>query len=521
MKTKRYALYFGIGAALLATVLLAVFSGKGEPGAPSPAGGQSDGYFTEDDRNGDWDTSGATVITLMGTDGKVQGDGAHFADGNVYITSAGKYLVSGPLTDGSLIVDTADEGGVWLSLQGIDLHAEDDAALLVRQAEKVFLTLAGGTENRISSGETYADSAVSDGIDGAIYSRDSLTVNGSGALSVTAGFKHGIVCNDDLVVTGGTLDVTAPQDTVHANDSFRFTDADLSLSAGDDAVTVENDDRSDFIYLAGGALTVSSSYEGLEAATVTVAGGSVDITSTDDGINAEKLIEITGGDTRVVNDGGTDADGLDSNGDIRIAGGKLFVSVPGEGPNSALDYGEENGGTCRIDGGTVIACGGCQMQKEISKDSRQAFLLRRMTGEAGSPLILQTTGGTVLVSEVIPCSFTSVIISTPDMVLKTDYILIAGNQMLAFVADNTSEIGEPDKTPPELIGDPRKPSPHEGENEPPTQPSGDELPPMPDGNKHIQPGGSEGAQAGPGGEREERKGPPSPERTEEAVTEEP
>ncbi|GEM_PF-3090806 len=44
-----------------------------------------------------------------------------------------------------------------------------------------------------------------DGVDGALFSRDDLTINGSGALSVSSPAGHGIVCKDDLVLTGGSF----------------------------------------------------------------------------------------------------------------------------------------------------------------------------------------------------------------------------------------------------------------------------------------------------------------------------
>jgi hypothetical protein len=54
---------------------------------------------------------------------------------------------------------------------------------------------------------------------------------------VTARYRHGIDANDELVITGGTITITAPGDAIHVNDSFRFTDADLTDQRRDDAST--------------------------------------------------------------------------------------------------------------------------------------------------------------------------------------------------------------------------------------------------------------------------------------------
>lgn len=111
-------------------------------------------------------------------------------------------MISGELSDGNLVIEADRDDKIWLLLDGAAIHCEDDAAIRVEQAGKVFLTLADGTENSITSGAEYDGDVVSSGVDGAIYSRDDLTINGNGTLSVTAGYRHGIVCNDDLVITG-------------------------------------------------------------------------------------------------------------------------------------------------------------------------------------------------------------------------------------------------------------------------------------------------------------------------------
>ena len=99
-----------------------------------------------------------------------------------------------------------------------------------------------------SGGQYSAETAVS-GVDGTIYSRDDLTINGTGSLAVSAVYQHGIVCNDNLAITGGHLTINAVQDGIHAHDSVRIRDAALSITAGDDGITVSNDDETAFLYV--------------------------------------------------------------------------------------------------------------------------------------------------------------------------------------------------------------------------------------------------------------------------------
>lgn len=336
--------------------------------------------FTANDLKADWDITGATEITLSDDGSIVKGNGAYVYNGDVYIAFAGKYILSGKLTNGNVIINADGDDKIWLMLDGVSIHCEDDAAIRIEQADKVFITLADETENSLSAGSQYKTDVISAGVDGTIYSRDDLTINGNGSLYVTAEYQHGIVCNDDLVLTGGSVTVEAVQDGLHANDSVRIKDTDINISAGDDGIAVSNDDETAFLYIESGNINISSCYEGLEANDITIAGGAIDITPTDDGINANgsgigSVIRITGGDITITNANGRDADGLDSNKDIYISGGTLFISVVGDGSNSAIDYGTENGGVCEISGGTVIACGSSAMAEGFDSSSTQGFLM--------------------------------------------------------------------------------------------------------------------------------------------------
>ena len=390
---------------------------------------ESSQYFTSNDQNTDW--TAAATITLSGDTAAVSGPGAYANGGSVTISAAGYYDVTGTLTDGSLVVDAGKNAKVFIRLNGVSITCSDDAAIRVNQADKVFLTLADGTENTLTSGETYSAAALADKTDGAIFSHDDLTINGSGSLTVTAAYKHGIAANDSLRITGGTITVTAPSDTIHVNDSLHITGASLTLNAGDDAI---HSDTS--IAILGGSITVNSCYEGIEALEILIEDGDITVTSTDDGINAcgtetadgsLPSVTINGGTVTLLNHSGRDADGIDSNGNIDINGGLVYISLVGDGSNCALDYGSENGGVCRINGGTVVACGGSSMLETMSETSAQPSLLYAGTTQAaGTEITLQDADGETLLTYTAPNSFSAVLVSCPEMQTGSTYTLNLG-----------------------------------------------------------------------------------------------
>jgi len=111
-----------------------------------------------------------------------------------------------------------------------------------------------------------------------------------------------------------------------------------------------------------------------------------------------------------------------------VTGGRILVSLAGNGGNSALDIGSESGGTAAISGGTLIACGDSSMAEGFGSESTQASILYSLseTAAAGSTMTLLDSEGNTLISEVIPYSFSSAVISCPEMSVGETYTIRIG-----------------------------------------------------------------------------------------------
>ena len=308
-----------------------------------------DTWFTENDQDAGWDTSGATVITLEGEDASVSGRGAYAYDGSVYISNAGKYVLSGSLTDGSIVVDAADSSKVWILLDGVEISCLDDACIRVDQADKVFLTLAEGTENSLSSGVEYTEEALADGTGGVIFSHDDLTINGSGSLTVTAAYKHGIEANDDLVITGGTITIDAPGDGIHVNDSLRMMETTLTITAVDDGIDIDgagteetaaavdstsattaDPSQNGYLHIESGTYNITSEGDAIHTAgDITITGGTFTISSGDDGIHSEAAFDMVAGTVLIEEC----YEGIEAK-TINIAGGDVTVYPTDDGLNA-------------------------------------------------------------------------------------------------------------------------------------------------------------------------------------------
>lgn len=242
--------------------------------------------FTDRDWEVGYDETTAAAITLSGSTASCDSNAVTVDGGTVTITDEGTYILSGTLDDGMVIVDAEDTDKVQLVLSGANIHCEDCAALYVRQADKVFVTTAADSQNTLSGGDTFTQ-LDDNNIDGVIFSKADLTLNGLGTLTVDSPAGHGVVTKDDLAVTSGTYVVTAAGQGLSGKDSVRIADGTFTLTTDKDAIQSDNTEDTDkgFVYLAGGTFTITAEGDGLSASswmqvddatcTITTGGGSV------------------------------------------------------------------------------------------------------------------------------------------------------------------------------------------------------------------------------------------------------
>lgn len=424
----------------------------------------------------DYTTANATLVTLTDSSATAKGKytGYEIDGTDVSITAAGTYVFSGDCDNGSITVKKGVTG-VTIVLNGLTLTNDDSAAITLNKTAEASLIAAAGTTNTVADTEGSNDenAAVK------VKSGASLSISGTGTLTVDGNAKNGIKgaadavitvaevklninaandglsCDDELNITGGTLSITAGGDAVKASPDTGDTenpdttslgnvtisggtltlnaaedgiqaDGDLMISGGtfhvktngghtttltDDSASCKGFKAGKTLTVTGGTLTVDSaddalhagtdvtisggtltlatsddgvhadndlvigakgasststprinitaSYEGLEGTTVTVYSGDIDVVASDDGVNAASstlgersdkyAINIAGGDLYI--DAGSD--GLDSNNDINITGGKVEVYGADAMMDAAIDY----DGTFTLSGGTLFGAG--------------------------------------------------------------------------------------------------------------------------------------------------------------------
>ncbi len=316
--------------------------------------------FTDRDLSGSYDAITAD-ITLEGDSATVDGAGAAVNGTDITITDEGTYRISGTLNDGQILV--ASEGKVQLLLNGVDLTCLDSAPIYIQSAKKIFITMVEGTENSVTDGSTYTYAVEGDNEpDAAIFSKDSLTLNGSGTLRINGNYNEGITCKDDLVIAGCTLNVTAAGNGIKGKDYVAIAGGTISVTAGSDGIKSDNaaDAGMGFIYIENGTVTVDAQEDGIQAETeLIVKGGTLDIMSGGGTANAEAHVSNDFGGRGGWNDTGTETtDAVDTVSTKGMKAGTLLYLENGTVAINSADDGFHSNGNIFLGGGvTTIAAG--------------------------------------------------------------------------------------------------------------------------------------------------------------------
>lgn len=262
----------------------------------------SEELFSSRDMEVGYDESECVKISLKGTSGSCDSDTVNIADGTITITEEGTYILSGTMTEGMIIVDVEDSDKVQLVLDNANITCATSAAIYVKNADKVFITTAADSENTLTNGGKYE--AIDDNnIDGVIFSKADLTLNGQGTLNIKANAGHGIVSKDDLVLTSGTYQINAEKHGLQGKDCLSIADGTYTIECGEDGLHTSGNldivngtfqiksgddgmhaDAALTIY--NGKIDITESYEGIEGKTIDIIDGDISVVSSDDGLNA-------------------------------------------------------------------------------------------------------------------------------------------------------------------------------------------------------------------------------------------
>ena len=165
------------------------------------------------------------------------------------------YILKGRSDNGSVRIYSNKK--FMLTLDGVSLTNAQGAAINVQKSfekKRVFLNVLKGTENVLCDAEVYTDTVKGEDDKGCLFSEGKLILMGEGKLSVTGKYAHAIAADDRIHIHKGVqlYVLGAPKDGIHVKDELVQSGGYVQVYATKDAV--QCDSVSDGYILRGGRM---------------------------------------------------------------------------------------------------------------------------------------------------------------------------------------------------------------------------------------------------------------------------
>lgn len=295
--------------------------------------------FSENDLNPIY--SAENQIILKNDSIELKGKG-NVNNSEVMITEGGTYKITGTLDDGQIIVNSDEK--VWLILDNADISCSDSSPVYIEKSDKTFITLAPDSENTLSDGKEYSYTSPDENEpDSVIFSKDNLTVNGTGTLNINANFNEGITSKDDLTITGGTININSVGNGIKGKDCVAVSSAEINIESQADGIKSSNTDETGkgFIFIYGGTFNINSM---------------------EDAFQAEQEFIIDGGNINIISGEGSSSEYVKQHTDSMMMGGHGFkgfteteTDTETESETTISRKGIKAGADIYINGGNITA----------------------------------------------------------------------------------------------------------------------------------------------------------------------
>ena len=375
----------------------------------------------------------STVNTLTDStsiqDGEDTIAAALYAEDDLSINGKGTLVIQGNagngihskadlvIADGDIQVTAANDGikgrnSVLVLSGSITIHSEGDGLVSTRDDKegKGYVVIAGGSLSiTTGSGAGEVVQTASSRMRRGGWGMQTQT-----ASTVDTPSVKGIKAATTLTVCGGTLDINAEDDALHAV-NVTVSGGSLTIRTGDDGIHGDT-----AVSILGGVIDILQCNEGVEGENVAISGGVTSIVCADDGVNATtadssgswnreasdgSLMTISGGELYIT----AGSDGLDSNGNIVITGGVIGVYAATTMGEGTVDY----NGSSTMSGGTLILATNGNMGGNLI--SGTALMSVQASGQAGSEISLTDAAGNLLGSFTPGSSYSTVIVGSSSL----------------------------------------------------------------------------------------------------------
>ena len=377
---------------------------------------------------------------------------------NVNIKAGGIYILKGTLKGKRVKVVKGLGERIELVLDGFKYDGELDCPIYSPEKKnRVLIFLADGSENVINLNTNGKEGSVDE--EAAIFTKGELSFNGKGKLTINTESERCIESEKDLTFIEGHYLLNSKGDAIKVEDKLAMRDGNFNIISGDDAIKVKSKKNGHFhfenanlyivsndkgissdneVHILGGNINIDSRGEGISGKIVNMDAGVVKLKSGDDAINATDYdqnkkdnqkgvyVRVSGGELDI------DAamDGIDSNGDLYLDGGKIYIHGSTNENEKIIDY---NGSVLLNGGVTFIGTGPATNMQDFGETANQNYIVVYLSSPANTDSIVEVkdVNGNIVLSHETDKSYKAALITSPKLVTGNTYTVVVGGKELA------------------------------------------------------------------------------------------
>lgn len=288
----------------------------------------------------DYTESNATLLSFSDAAVTAAGkyDGYEIDGTQVSITEAGTYVFSGSCADGTITVKK-EVTGVTLVLDGLTLSSSTTSPITINKSAEASLLVDAGSQNTVSDSASANDESAAI----KVKTGGSLTLGGTGTLTVTGNYKNGIkgAAESTIAVDELALDITAVDDGLSCDNVLTIAGGTLDITAGGDAIKASPD------------VDDATAPDTVSKGDITITGGTFALDATGDGIQVDGALTVSDGAFTITTNGGhettlaedvSSCKGLKSTGNLTITGGSFTLDTADDALHTNSDL-QVTGGT--------------------------------------------------------------------------------------------------------------------------------------------------------------------------------
>lgn len=373
---------------------------------------------------------------------------------NVVLKSGANYTLKGTLNNKRIRVVEGNMPEIFITLDGFNVKGSIDSLILIVDNCVASIELADKSSNVIAISDVDQSKYQDTYHNAAIFSRNLINFFGNGSLTIKTDNESSIESEDSVYFISGNYTFNTNGDAVRVKNEVSFKSGNYDITCGDDAIKAKSDTDGHIVVedasmkinagdkgftsdgivtVYGGDINIDSYGESISGKVVALLGGDINLKSGDDAINStdgkqDKKSNQRGVYTKIANCNlYIDAvmDGIDSNGDLYLDSGKIFIDGADNNNERIIDY---NGIVTYGNMLEFVGVGPSSKMQDLGEDENKNYIIvyykdPMNVKKASDEIIVKDEDNNLIISHTTKKSYYAVMIASPLLIPGRKYII--------------------------------------------------------------------------------------------------